>query len=262
MIDLHSHLLPAVDDGPATMADTIRMARRAVEAGTTTMVCTPHMMPRLPTPPATVHAAVDALRAELDETDLPLQVLPGGEIAIEQLRVMDDDRLRAASLGHNGRWLLVEMPFTGWPLDLGRIIDDLEIRGFGAVLAHPERAESVQRQPDRLRDAIGRGAVTQITASSLTGEHGAAADRTARALLRLGWAHLIASDAHSADWRNPDMRPGIAAAADELHVEVADLTWMVDEGPGLVIAGRDVRPPRLGGGTRTPAGPGARRVTP
>ena len=78
MIDLHSHLLPAVDDGPATMADTIRMARRAVEAGTTTMVCTPHMMPRLPTPPATVHAAVDALRAELDEADLPLQVLPGG----------------------------------------------------------------------------------------------------------------------------------------------------------------------------------------
>ena len=261
VIDLHSHLLPGIDDGPSVMADAIEMARRATEAGTATMVCTPHMMPRLPTPPAAVHAAVDDMRDALARAEVPLAILPGGEIAIERLRVMDDEQLRAASLGHNGRWLLVEMPFTGWPIDLGRIIDDLEIRGFRAVLAHPERAESVQRQPDRLRDAIGRGAVTQITASSLTGEHGAAADRTARALLRLGWAHLIASDAHSAEWRNPDMRPGIAAAADEMGVEVADLAWMVDEGPGLVIAGQDVRPPRLSGGSRTPAGPRARRVT-
>jgi protein-tyrosine phosphatase len=209
------------------------------------MVCTPHMLPRRPTPPQVVHDGVAALRAELAAADVPLTIVPGGEIALERLRRMDDDDLRASSLGGGGRWLLLEMPFTGGPLDLGRIVDDLEIRGFRAVLAHPERAESLQRQPDRLRDAIGRGALTQITASSLTGGHGVAADRTARALLRLGWAHLMASDSHSAEWRDPDMRPGLAEAAAELGVAVEDLDWMVREGPELVIAGRDARPPRM-----------------
>jgi protein-tyrosine phosphatase len=244
VIDIHSHLLPGIDDGPATTAESVRMARAAVEAGTTTMVCTPHMLPRRPTPPQAVHEGVAALRAELAAAEVPLTILPGGEIALERLRGMDDDELRASSLGGGGRWLLIEMPFTGWPLDLGRIVEDLEIRGFRAVLAHPERAQSLQRQPDRLRDAIGRGALTQINASSLTGGHGVAAERTARALLRLGWAHLIASDAHSAEWRDPDMRPGLAEAAAELGAAPEDLDWMVREGPELVIAGKNARPPR------------------
>lgn len=245
MIDLHSHLLPGIDDGPATMKDSLAMARRAVEGGTATMVCTPHMLPRTPVSPARVHAGVRALRDELRVAEIPLEVLPGGEISLEVARRMTDADLAAASLGGNGRWVLLEMPFTGWPLDLARILDDLDMRGFAAVLAHPERADSVQRQPDRLRDAIGRGALTQITASSLTGEHGLAASRTARTLLRQGWAHFIASDGHSADWRNPDMRDGLASAAAELHVEPEDLMWMVQEGPSLVLAGSDVRPPRL-----------------
>ena len=249
MIDIHSHLLPGIDDGPATPAESVRMARKAVASGTTTMVCTPHMLPRRPTPPEAVHAGVAALRAELEAADVPLAIVPGGEIALERLRAMDDAQLAAASLGGGGRWLLLEMPFAGWPLDLTRILDDLEIRGFRAVLAHPERAQSVQRRPDRLRDAIGRGALTQITASSLTGEHGPAADRTARALLRTGWAHLMASDAHSAEWRDPDMRPGLAAAAAELGGTGEDLDWMVREGPELVIAGKDVRVPRGPGAT-------------
>lgn len=244
MIDIHSHLLPGVDDGPRTMDESVEMARRAVEGGTTTMVCTPHMHPRMLTPPERVHEGVAALRRELTRAEVPLEIQPGGEISVEQLRVMDDAALGRSTIGLDGRWLLVEMPFTGWPLDLSRLLDDLEIRGFRAVLAHPERSESVQRQPDRLRDAIGRGAITQITAASLVGEHGPAAGRAARQLLRLGWAHVMASDSHSASWRGPDMRAGLRVAVAELGGDAETVRWMVEEGPALVVAGKDVRPPR------------------
>lgn len=245
MIDLHSHLLPGIDDGPATVSESLAMARRAVEGGTATVVCTPHMLPRTPVEPARVHEGVRLLRDELRKAEIPLEVLPGAEISLDVVRRMGDGDLAASSLGGNGRWVLLEMPFTGWPLDLGRILDDLDMRGFSAVLAHPERADSLQRQPDRLRDAIGRGALTQITASSLTGEHGLAASRTARTLLRNGWVHFIASDSHSADWRNPDMRDGVAAAAEELSLDVERISWMVQEGPSLVLEGAAIRPPRL-----------------
>jgi len=185
VIDLHCHLLPGIDDGPRSMSDAVTMARAAVAAGTTAMVCTPHMHPRFPTRPATVLAGVAALAERLREEDVPLQVYAGGEIALGHLLKMSDADLAMACLG-SGSWLLLEMPFRGWPLGLAETVRDLEIRGYRVVLAHPERAESIQRTPDRLRDIVGRGALVQITAESLTGDNGTAARRTAQVLLAGG----------------------------------------------------------------------------
>jgi protein-tyrosine phosphatase len=253
MIDIHSHLLPAIDDGPSRMRDSLEMARVAVEAGTTTMACTPHILGRDPTSPQEIADAVSALRAELAATGVPLDIVSGGEIDLETLERLDDETLGALTFGGNGTWLLLEMPFRRWPTDLGAILDDLEVRGFRAVLAHPERAAAVQRQPDRLKEAVGRGALCQLTASSFTGDHGAAAGRTAERLLALGWAHLLASDAHSATWRPPGLLPGLAAASDYLGCGAGDLSWMVREGPALVLEGADARPPRLSAPRESPA---------
>ena len=245
MIDLHCHLLPGIDDGPRSMSDAVTMARAAVAAGTTAMVCTPHMHPRFPTRPATVLAGVAALAERLREEDVPLEVYAGGEIALGHLPKMSDADLAMACLG-SGSWLLLEMPFRGWPLGLAETVRDLEIRGYRVVLAHPERAESIQRTPDRLRDIVGRGALVQITAESLTGDNGTAARRTAQVLLAGGAAHIIASDAHSAGpWRPPGLTAGLEAAAKSLRVESEALSWMVYEGPAAIVAGRPVKPPRL-----------------
>jgi len=262
VIDLHSHLLPGLDDGPDTMDQSVAMARVAWQCGTLAMVCTPHMMRRNPTAPAAVHAGVAALREELRAADIPLELHAGGEIALDHLPRMSDDDLAMACLGQ-GRWLLVEMPFRGWPLGLADALRDLEIRGFRTILAHPERAEAIQRTPDRLRDIIGRGALVQVTADSFVGEHGPAAQRTALALLRAGAAHFIASDAHSAGpWRPPGIEEGLEAAARALRLEPEALRWMVEEGPAVVVEGRPVKPPRLmpsrrprEGGRPAPAGP-------
>jgi protein-tyrosine phosphatase len=138
------------------------------------------------------------------------------------------------------------MPFRGWPLQLPEILRGLEMRGLGAVIAHPERAEAVQRAPHRMRDIVGLGALVQITAASVTGENGVAARRAAAALLRDGTAHFLASDAHSTGWRPPVLGDGLAAAAEALKTTPDDLSWMVEEGPRQVIAGLAVKPPRLG----------------
>jgi protein-tyrosine phosphatase len=247
VIDLHSHLLPGIDDGPRTMDDTLEMARMAVADGVTTMVCTPHMAPLYPhTTAEGVRAGVEAARAALAEAEIPLEVLPGAEIAMDWVGRMSDDDLRAASLGGNGTWLLLEMPFRGWPVGVTALLNDLELRGFRVVLAHPERAGGVQSAPERMRDLVGRGALVQVTAGSLTGEHGRMARQTARTLLRNGLVHLIASDSHAPDRRVPGVSEGLAGAAHALRVEPHDMRWMVEEGPRLVLAGGDVRPPRFG----------------
>jgi protein-tyrosine phosphatase len=254
VIDLHAHLLPEVDDGPDSMREAVAMSRAAVEAGIRTVVCTPHMIEHYPTDPARVHRKVAELREALAAAGVPLEVLPGGEIALSWLSHLGDEELRLASLGGGGRWLLLEMPFQGWPLALPRAIADLEIRGYGVILAHPERAESIQRAPDRIRDLVGRGALVQLTAGSFTGDHGAAARRTAALLLAGGMAHLLASDAHSAGpWRGPELEPGLVAAADAVDVHPQGLRWMVDDGPRAVLEGRPVRPPRLTPARRPPA---------
>jgi len=247
VIDLHSHLLPGIDDGPRTMDGTLEMARMAVADGVTTMVCTPHMAPLYPhTTAEGVRAAVAATRDALAAAEVPLEILPGAEIAMDWIGRMSDADLRAASLGGNGRWLLLEMPFQGWPVGVTDLLTGLEVRGFRVVLAHPERAGGVQSAPERMRDLVGRGALVQVTAGSLAGDHGRMARQTARTLLRNGLVHLIASDSHAPDRRVPGLSEGLAGAAHALRVEPDDMRWMVEEGPRLVLAGEDVRPPRFG----------------
>ncbi len=145
VIDLHSHILPRIDDGPSSDADSVEMARRVAGDGATAIACTPHRTARTPTTPAQVAEGIAALQPLIDAEGIPLRLLPGLEIRIDQAGRMDEQELAAASLGGGGRWLLIEMPFQGWPLELPELLTALEIRGFGAVIAHPERAHSEHR---------------------------------------------------------------------------------------------------------------------
>jgi protein-tyrosine phosphatase len=255
VIDLHAHILPALDDGPGSLAGSVEMGRAARAAGIGTVVCTPHMLDRYPTEPRRIVEQVALLRDALELAGVPLELVQGAEIGLSYLARLGDEDLRTASVGGAGRWLLLEMPFQGWPLELPALLADLEIRGYRVILAHPERAESIQRAPDRMRDLVGRGALVQLTAGSFLGDHGPAARRAALMLLAGGVAHFLASDAHSAGpWRPPELEEGLQAAADGIDVHPQALRWMVEDGPAAVIEGRPVRPPRLAPGRRPRAG--------
>jgi tyrosine-protein phosphatase YwqE len=236
MIDLHAPILDLsrnADDPAAT--DRVG---ESTALGATTLVCTPTLSGHPDSWFAQRDAAVEGLRQRSGAN-----ILAGALIDLDVLPRLGDEALRRASLAGNGRWVLVSLPEDGWPVDLGAIIDALDIRGFGVVLAAPELNESVQRSAGRLRDAIGRGALVLVSARSLTGGHGPRVRWTAANLLRNGMVHAIGGggDVDNA----PQLLEGVMAAAKTLRRELRELSYLVQAGPEEILAGGAVRPPRI-----------------
>ena len=232
MIDLHSHILPGLDDGSRTLETSVGMAQSAVEDGITVIAATPHVRDDYPTEPAEMEQKVAEVTAAIAEAGIPLTVLTGGEVAFESLPGLDDDTLRRFGLGGNPGYLLLELPLAGWPLGLEDTLYDLRLRGFTVVLAHPERCPEVREQPERLRPLVDAGTLAQVTAASIDGRLGTRNRQTGLRLIELGLAHMIASDAHA-----PTVRQiGMSEAAGV--VDDPDLaTWLTQGVPGAIVAG-------------------------
>lgn len=244
MIDLHSHILPGIDDGPATIEGSLELARAAVAAGTRTILATPHVNDDASIEPARIAAGLVELRAALAEAEIPLEVLPGGEIAIWRLIDLDDETLRALALG-GGPYLLVESPFSPVVGDFEPMVLDLHARGHRVLLAHPERCPAFQREPPRLERLVGAGALVQITAGSMSGAFGTTVRRFTMAILREGFAHVVASDAHDAVRRPPGLQGGFAALERDLPGLGEQAEWLTELVPRAVLDGAPLpaRPP-------------------
>jgi protein-tyrosine phosphatase len=238
VIDLHSHILPGVDDGPDTLEQSLEIARAAVADGITVMAATPHVREDYPTDPDTMEEGVGQLRRALVAHGVPLDIRKGGEIAFERLQRLDDDSLRRFGLAGNPHVLLLEFPYYGWPLAAEQMLFTLRTRRYIPVLAHPERNGEVQSDPERLRPFVESGALVQVTAASLDGRLGRRPRDAAIDLVERGLAHMIASDAHA-----PTLRAvGMAAAAEAVGGgEVAD--WLVHGVPEAIVTGTAL-PPR------------------
>ena len=230
MIDLHSHILPAVDDGPKTLDDSLQIAYAAVEDGIELVAATPHVRDDYPTPVATMERLVGELRAALQREQIPLELRTGGEVALEQLDVLSTEELRRFGLAGNPRFLLVEFPYRGWPLQLGDRIIRLRQLDITAVLAHPERNPDVQTAPERLRPLADAGALIQITAASVEGRLGDTSRSAAKRLIELGLAHLLASDAHAASVRSVGMSMAARAIRDDVLA-----SWLAMDVPAAIV---------------------------
>lgn len=238
MIDLHCHILPAIDDGARTMDDSVDLARAAARDGVSAIVATPHVREDYPTGWETMERLVSEVRRALAENGVPLVVHTGGEIALGPLMEMDDEALRRFSLAGTGRYVLVEFPYHGWPLPLAAEVDRLAGMGVTAVIAHPERSRDVQERPGRLAPLVEAGALVQLTAASVDGRLGRASEEASRRLLRADLAHVIASDAHM-----PGVRAvGMSRAAEALDDD-ALARWTTHDVPAAIVAGEGP-PPR------------------
>jgi protein-tyrosine phosphatase len=230
------------------MDEAIALARAFVEAGTETVAVTPHVSWDHPHVTAVrIAAGVDELRAALAAADVPLEIMPGAEIALSRAGDLDDDALGALHLG-DGPWLLVEPPFSPSLAGIEAVIDSLLLAGRRLLLAHPERSPSLAKDPERMRPYVDAGMICQVTAGSLTGNFGRTVQKAARQMVDTGLAHVLASDAHDTVRRPPGMR----AAADALQdPELAD--WLTRAVPAAVAAGTPIPPrpereaPRRGG---------------
>ncbi|HEY8703649.1 MAG TPA: CpsB/CapC family capsule biosynthesis tyrosine phosphatase [Gaiellaceae bacterium] len=241
MIDLHSHVLPGVDDGAGTLAESIGILRAAAEDGITRIAATPHVRADYPTSPNTMERGVDELNRAAREAGVPIEVLAGGELDIEYAARLDDATLARFGLGGNAAVLLLECPYYGWPLDLRDVVFRLATRGFSVVLGHPERNPDVQADPELLRPLVDAGVLVQLTAASVDGRVGSSARHASRALLDAGLAHLIASDAHAPQVRAVGMSAAAAAVGDAALAQ-----WLTEAVPAAVVSGSEVpaRPKR------------------
>ena len=237
MIDLHSHVLSGIDDGPATLEGSIELARAAVAAGTDTLVATPHVSPRYANDAATIAAATAEVAAALAAHGVELELLAGAEIAITRIAETEPAELALLTLGR-GPWLLVEPPFTPVATGVDAIIRDLLRRGHRVLLAHPERCPAFHRDPAMLEALVREGVLTSITAASLTGQFGGEARRFGLALIEAELAHNVASDAHDHVRRPPGMDDALATLGSEALGE-----WLTHDVPAALLAGEDV-PPR------------------
>lgn len=236
MIDLHSHILPGVDDGVRTVEEAIALARGAVADGVRVLAATPHVREDYPTSAETMERLVAELRDRLREDAVPLDLRPGGEVALDRLEMLGEDEIRRFGLGGNPSYLLVEFPYLGWPLAIEQQVAELRERGVTAVLAHPERNREVQARPERLRSAVEAGALVQLTAAAVDGRLGRPARAAAFALLEHGLAHMVASDAHSSQVR----AVGLRSAAEAVGSPLAE--WLTDGVPGAIVSDEPVPP--------------------
>lgn len=207
-VDLHCHLLPALDDGPVDDEHAVWLARALVADGVSTVAATPHRTTRIATPLPELEARLAHLRDLLALNDVPLSVLSGSEVAVEALLDMDPAEVDALRLGGRGP-LLVELPLgpsfgdPTWPIL--QLLD----AGVPVVIAHPERIPLIQQDPSVLEDLIVRGAHAQVTSGALFGRYGRTAQATALLLLDHDLVDILASDAHHHELRPPELTAAI-----------------------------------------------------
>jgi protein-tyrosine phosphatase len=242
VIDLHAHILPGVDDGPASIEEAVELARAAVDAGTRVLAATSHVSHMFPTDPHVFPARLAEVRDALRDAGVGLEVVPGGELALSRVAELDDGALRELALG-GGPYLLVECPFSPVSAELEPLVHELQQRDWRILLAHPERSAAFHREPERLARLVDGGALVQVTAGSLTGQFGQTARRFSVSALRDGLVHVLASDAHDAYDRPPGLTAGLAAAEHDLPGIGAQAEWLTDEVPAAILAGHEL-PPR------------------
>ena len=238
MIDVHCHILPALDDGALDLDDSAAMAAQAAEDGIEVVCSTPHIRPDHLVRVAELPSRLAALRRELRRRELGVQVAAGAEIAQTTAAGLSGTELRHLSLGGGG-WVLIE-PAPG-PLadDLFVLVDALADRSVHAVVAHPERHAGADFE-DRLRVLTGRGALIQWTADFVAR---AAAGDLVLEYASAGLVHLLGSDAHSARAGRP-VRLAAGVAKLREVCSPAQVEWIAREAPRAILDGSEsVSPP-------------------
>lgn len=199
MIDIHAHLLPGVDDGADTLSESLAMIRRAQQQGFQGIILTPHFYPD-----NDMASGIDKNKIRLQElkqavraAGLEIFLFLGNEVfysqdTLEQLEKGDYTTL------NNSRYLLVEtMRHSLDCYSFTVFLNQLRLRGYIPILAHPERYEFIQNDPNILVRLIQDGNLAQLNLLSLIGHYGSDAQATAEILLTHNMVHFLASDAHA-----------------------------------------------------------------
>lgn len=246
MIDLHCHIIPWIDDGAENARIACEMAANALQSGVDTIVCTPHCnisddMPNYRGRDYDVFFGM--FRALLLQHGLPLRVLPGCELFAGRSnvrRLLDEHRI--VTLNHS-RYLLTEFNFNESGKRMTDTLDLIARRGLIPVVAHPERYDCVQRDPQIAVGWFAKGYVIQLNKGSLLGLLGERAFHAGTHLLASGIAHVIASDAHDERYRTTGLRSVLPVLKRYCRPDYIEL--LLDTNPNRIIHNKLIPAPEL-----------------
>ncbi|RIW36062.1 tyrosine protein phosphatase [Bacillus salacetis] len=198
MIDIHSHILPGVDDGAPDFTHSIAMAQQAVKEGIKTMIATPHHLDgKYTNPGRLIRERVAELNQRIEEENVPVKILSGQEIRIFGELADELSGTELLTLGETGPYVLIELPSSQVPRYTEQLLFDIQLKGYIPVIAHPERNQEIIENPGQLYNLVKKGAYSQVTALSVAGGFGKKIQKFSLSLIEHNLSHFIASDAHN-----------------------------------------------------------------
>lgn len=237
MIDIHTHILPGIDDGAQTEADSIEMAKVAVEQGIHTIIATPHHKNgSYDNARESILTYTEILNELFKSEDLPLTLLAGQETRIngEMIEGLENGEILPLN---NTKYVFVEFSSTHIPRFSRQVLFDIQVAGYTPIIVHPERNQDLMEHPDRLYDFVRKGALTQITAGSLIGNFGKKVQKFTHQLIDANLTHFIASDAHNVSTRSFWMQEAFQIVRDTYNL---DVYYMFLENSQLLVDGMNV----------------------
>lgn len=239
MIDIHTHILPGVDDGPQTIEESLEILKRAANEGVKAIVATPHVL-EFPSKSSwqRVRDAFNSLKQALKSEEIDIEIILGAEIFISPDLPMWIKQNKDITINNGNRYVLLELPIHEIPPFTEHTIFELLLQGIVPIIAHPERYHELQKDTSRLFDMIKRGVLTQLNSSSLQGRYGRKAKKAAKSILTQGLIHMIGSDVHSSFNGPYPLSQGMMLAAEIVGMEAAKA--MVTSVPEKIINGEVV----------------------
>ncbi|WP_076419913.1 CpsB/CapC family capsule biosynthesis tyrosine phosphatase [Colwellia sp. UCD-KL20] len=237
MIDIHSHILPAIDDGARSLDEALDMLRIAIDQGVTTQVLTPHIhIGRFNNTKQHIEQEFTIFKEQVNAANLPIKLLLGAELRIgpEIMQLINNDSVPWLGEVGSQRTFLLEFPRTEVPFGSDNLVHWLLSKNCLPIIVHPERNSTFLHNRDKLQTFIDLGCPLQITASSITGKFGSDVQEMTEQLLIENKVSAIASDCHNLKGRSPDLLHGVDKAKKLVGDDIA--LNLVNNSPKELIA--------------------------
>jgi protein-tyrosine phosphatase len=236
VIDLHAHLLPQIDDGPADWEEALSMLEAGAKDGIRGVVCTSHVLTQLDADfESRLLFKFEQLERLTRERNIPIRLWLGAEIHVD---AQFDVRSPVATLANNHKTILLELPLNGIPNGVDDKLFRLSVNGIQPVLAHPERNSIIAAKPSLAYRYVQRGILIQVNAGSLTGLFGRAARKTALTMLDHHLVHFVASDCHNLDSRPMALKKAYKVVAGHAGEETARKLFI--DNPAAAVRGEEI----------------------
>jgi tyrosine-protein phosphatase YwqE len=194
-VDIHSHLIPGIDDGAKTIEDSIRLLQRFAELGFKKVITTPHVMSDFyRNTPDIILSGLDKLKNELAKQNLSITIEAAAEYYLDYELEKKIELKELLTLG--GKYVLFELPFVTAPDNLYKVIFDMQTNGYIPILAHPERYSYWYRSFDTYYELKEKGVLFQLNTISLTGHYSPETKKIAERMIDENLIDFVGSDCH------------------------------------------------------------------